>query len=86
MGTARHVDQHASCIIEVFWLTENFTIDIHRGVGCNDHNIVFSISLRDDMGLALRKALHVCEWSFVNERSFVNVSRLNVKRHFAFAE
>ena len=40
----------------------------------------------DDMGFALCKSLHVRKWCFVNEWSFINVSRFNVERHFAFAK
>jgi hypothetical protein len=86
MSAARHLVQHASGIIKVFRLSENLAINIHGGVGCNHHNIAIAKTLSDDMSFALSKSLYVCEWCFVNERSFIDVSRFDVERHFAFTK
>jgi hypothetical protein len=86
MGATRHVAQHAAGIVKVFWLAENFALHVHRGVGCNDHNIAFSKTLSDDVGFTLRKTLHVRKRSFEFERSLIDVSRLDVKRHYTFTK
>jgi hypothetical protein len=84
MGATRHLVQHASSIIEVFGLSENLSVHIHSGVGCNHHNIEITKPLGNDVGFTLCKSLHVREWCFVNEWSFIDVSRFNVEQHLAF--
>jgi hypothetical protein len=86
MGAARHLVQHATGIVNIFWLAKDFAINVDRGVGRNHDDIKIFISLCDDMGFALCKSLHVCKWGFELKWRFVDVSRLNVERHFTFTK
>jgi phage replication-related protein YjqB (UPF0714/DUF867 family) len=86
MGATRHLVQHAARIVKVFRFAKNFALHVHRGVGCNDHNIMNRKSLGNDVGFTLRKSLHVRERSLEFERSLIDVSRLDVKRHYTFTK
>jgi hypothetical protein len=86
MGTTRHVAQHASRIIKIFRLAKDFAFHVHRGVGCNHDDIEIFVSLCNNMCFALCKSLHVCKRRFKFKWSFINVSWLDVKRHFTFAK
>jgi hypothetical protein len=86
MGAARHFAQHAAGVIKIFWFAIDLAIYVDRGVGRDHDDIKICVSLCDDMGFALCKSLHVCKWSFKFEWCFIDVSRLNIKRHFTFAK